>query len=162
MLIAFNRETRISHWESLMQKDTQHVLIAWHVSTVVQSAWQILKNVIVERKYAQRIRQSVLRKNFRNRGKRGMDHCSTSSRNRKLCAFLRLSATHHPFTVIFCPKKPLQTLASSPQQTESEGAIPPSKLIPEWASSSFLERFQHLINDLPDTIAEGTDHDVLG
>ena len=35
------------------------------------------------------------------------------------------------------------------------------KLIPEWASSSFLKRFQRLINDLPDTIAEGTDHDVL-
>ena len=36
-----------------------------------------------------------------------------------------------------------------------------SKVTSERASSSFLERFQYLINNLPDTTPEASDHDML-
>lgn len=45
--------------------------------------------------------------------------------------------------------------------TQSEGALPPPKVTPEPASSSFLERFLYLINNLPEIIPEASDYDAL-
>ena len=84
--------------------------------------------------------------------------------------FKRPKTTHIPSTVSnpepihsnsFAPEKDTDMAAVTVTNTQCEGAVSPSKPEVEPASSSFLERFQYLINNLPETIPEGSDYDAL-
>jgi hypothetical protein len=59
------------------------------------------------------------------------------------------------------PEKVTDTGAVTATNAQREGAVSPSKPEVKPASSSFLERFQYLINNLPETIPEASDYDVL-